>query len=203
MKKLIAILTAAILLTVSVCGSLVAVASVDISTLRPFASVNADGTFKAHVQPQGSYASTDFSVTAVDNFTSVTSEKIIKVDSAAETAITGNALNIAFGGWDYSDDWMFPLAGTDAIVFYVKMPAAEADGFSHFYTSLTISWGADKTTSGKSWPQLVENAPYYLLAKDTTEWSAQTAAGGLDVALPGGFEGYVRFPWTSFGLSAT
>ena len=206
MKKLIAILTAAVLLTISFCSTLVSAESTEISTLRPFASVNADGSFKAHVQVGGSSSAGDFSVTAVDNFTSVTTEKIIKVDSATGTAITENTpdngkLNISFGGWDFANDWMFPMAGTDGIVFYVKMPKAEADGYAHFYTNLTVAWGPDKADSGKTWPQLVANAPYYLLAKGSTDWTTCNAAGGLDVALPGGFEGYIRFPWSAFGLN--
>ena len=134
----------------------------------------------------------DLSIRPVDALNDLSDFPMLEIGtvSAAQPVLDNTAASSKLAV-TYRAYWQVDLSGADALMLYLKMPAAPA-GTSSFIFSLPITRGGATVTSSLS-----AGKPFYTLAKGTESWQQQTGAYQT-VTLPGGFEGWVRIPLSSF-----
>lgn len=87
------------------------------------------------------------------------------------------------------------LEGGSALVFYIKLPES-SDGNGILFNFKVSGEG------GNSWPRPKGSSPLYALKKGSNKWESLMTSGEGTIKFAGGFEGYIRLPYTSVNLAA-
>lgn len=149
----------------------------------------------------------DLSIKPVESLTGISDYPMLQIDTATPDADSITMLTPYSGTRQLrlevqnldKENWM-DIGSANAFMFYVKMPEIPWEtGFWFQLHVLALDENGEMVPDSENTLQLSKDAVYYTLAKGETQWQTSTASDLMYVGMDeGGFEGWVRIPFTSF-----